>query len=113
MYSTWSRQKPQTLRRRRSKSGMGVAHSEGDVGRGDVAAGGAHGHRFRFRCRRRAGRAVLAAVEELHVGRVDLGLRALLAGLLVLPGTSLQTALDIDEPALLQVLAAQLGQLAI
>src|SRR5438093_6190606 len=112
MYSTWSRQKLQTLRRRRSKSGIGPHSSEGDVVGVDVAAG-SHGCGLRVTGRRRSAGTILPAVQELHVVGVHLGAITLLAALGVLPGSRLQTSLDVYEAALLQVLAAQLGELAI
>src|ERR1035441_41524 len=115
MTSWCSRQKLHTLRRRRSKSGMGICQtSEGDVVGVDIAghlrAGACRG---RIRGALRGGASVLAAVEELHVVGVDLGLVALLTGLGVVPGARLHAALHVDQAALLEVLAAELGELAI
>src|SRR5450755_3014022 len=56
---------------------------------------------------------VLAAVKELHVVGVDLGLVALGPRVLVVPRAGLEAALDVDHAALLEVLAAELGELAV
>src|SRR5205807_9110792 len=93
---------------------------EGDVVGIDVAAVGgrrrpADGGTGGFlapRCRGQA-TAILTAVEELHVVGVDLGPVALLTGVLVVPGAGLQPPLDVDETALLKVLATELGELAV
>src|SRR5665213_2308788 len=56
---------------------------------------------------------VLAAVQELHVVGIDLGLVALGPRVLVVPRAGLEAALDVDHAALLEVLAAELGELAV
>src|SRR5437879_2707398 len=111
MYSTWSRQKLQTLRRRRSKSGIAPQASERDVVGVDVAPG-THRGGLGVGGRRSAG-AVLTAVQELHVVGIHLGAITLLAALRVLPRPRLEASLHVHEAALLQVLAAELGKLAV
>src|SRR5260370_593589 len=75
------------------------------------------GHRRGWASGPRRGRggnaAVLPAVGEVPVVGVDLGPVALLTGALVVPRAGLQTTLDVDETALLQVLATELGELAV